>query len=126
MRRRWTRCLQPSPQLTNHPDSPQLTPTPVQGIALPSDREYDGIDISSVLLNGSEHGHTTLFHPNSGASGIPGKLDGVRWNQYKVSPDANSLVLQPPPLQPFPILPTPFFAGADARVIPVPMLFPLR
>ena len=57
-------------------------------ISLPSDRAYDGIDISSVLLapksnhdSDAEGGHTTLFHPNSEARGaIPGQLDAVRWN----------------------------------------------
>ena len=57
-------------------------------VALPSDRVYDGIDISSVLFapksddDASAAGaHTTLFHPNSGAQGgIMGKLDAVRWN----------------------------------------------
>jgi arylsulfatase A-like enzyme len=53
------------------------------GVALPSDREYDGIDISHVLLDGSDDGHETLFHPNSGASGIMGQLDAVRWNNWK-------------------------------------------
>merc|ERR1711862_476618 len=36
-----------------------------------------------VLLEGSEAGHETLFHPNSGASGVPGQLDAVRWKNYK-------------------------------------------
>ena len=34
------------------------------GIKPPSDRSYDGIDISDVLLHGSEQGHVTMFHPN--------------------------------------------------------------
>lgn len=35
-----------------------------------------------MLFNGDDTaGHTTLFHPNSGASGsISGRLDAVRWN----------------------------------------------
>jgi hypothetical protein len=34
-------------------------------IQLPSDRSYDGIDISDVLFAGDDtKGHTTLFHPN--------------------------------------------------------------
>eukprot|EP00040_Diaphanoeca_grandis_P029083 m.169355 g.169355 ORF g.169355 m.169355 type:complete len:639 (-) comp31562_c0_seq1:99-2015(-) len=53
------------------------------GITLPSDRVYDGIDISHVLLAGSDEGHVTLFHPNSGASGVDGALDGVRWKNWK-------------------------------------------
>lgn len=51
------------------------------GVPLPSDREYDGMDVSKVLLSGDDSaGHVTLFHPNSGASGADGKLDAVRWN----------------------------------------------
>lgn len=53
------------------------------GITLPSDREFDGIDISHVLLTDSEAGHDSLFHPNSGASGVDGALDGVRWKNWK-------------------------------------------
>jgi hypothetical protein len=37
-----------------------------------------------VLLEGSEQAHDTLFHPVSGAKGgVQGKLDGVRWRNYK-------------------------------------------
>lgn len=53
------------------------------GVKLPSDREYDGIDLTPVLLQGSEQAHETLFHPNSGASGPDGQLDGVRWKNWK-------------------------------------------
>ena len=53
------------------------------GIELPSDREYDGMDISHVLLEGSEEAHALLFHPNSGASGPNGQLDGVRMGRWK-------------------------------------------
>ncbi len=53
------------------------------GIKPPSDRSYDGIDISDVLLHGSEQGHVTMFHPNSGASGVNGALDAVRVRNYK-------------------------------------------
>merc|ERR1719162_174454 len=53
------------------------------GVALPAKREFDGIDIAAVLFSGSEVGHTTLFHPNSGASGVDGALDAVRWNDGK-------------------------------------------
>ena len=51
---------------------------------LPTDRVFDGMDISDVLLHGSEKGHETLFHPNSGMEGaVMGKLDGVRWMNWK-------------------------------------------
>ena len=53
------------------------------GVPLPLDRVFDGINITHVLLDGSERGHETLFHPNSGASGPNGQLDGVRWRNFK-------------------------------------------
>ena len=53
------------------------------GVPLPTDRVFDGMDISHVLLEGSETAHETLFHPNSGASGPDGQLDGVRWKNWK-------------------------------------------
>ena len=34
------------------------------GVALPSDREYDGMDITNVLLHGATSAHETLFHPH--------------------------------------------------------------
>ena len=48
------------------------------GLSLPSDREYDGVDLTPILTGEAETAHTDLFHPNSGASGIPGILDAVR------------------------------------------------
>jgi arylsulfatase G len=53
------------------------------GVLVPTDRVYDGIDLAPVLFNGSDQAHTTLFHPNSGSSGVDGKLDGVRWKNFK-------------------------------------------
>ncbi|XP_033124455.1 arylsulfatase G-like isoform X1 [Anneissia japonica] len=55
------------------------------GIALPSDREYDGIDISGVLLNGEEIKQRVLFHPNSKPADREnnGEFDAIRYNQYK-------------------------------------------
>eukprot|EP01063_Lacrimia_lanifica_P000406 TRINITY_DN101_c11_g1_i1.p1 TRINITY_DN101_c11_g1~~TRINITY_DN101_c11_g1_i1.p1 ORF type:complete len:532 (+),score=167.88 TRINITY_DN101_c11_g1_i1:43-1638(+) len=50
------------------------------GVPVPADRAYDGVDLSDVLFHGAETAHTTLFHPNSGASGVNGALDAVRWN----------------------------------------------
>ena len=37
----------------------------IAGIALPDNRVFDGVDLSSVLLEGSDTGHTTLFHPKA-------------------------------------------------------------
>ncbi len=50
---------------------------------LPTDRVYDGIDLTDLLSGKTETAHTWLFHPNSGASGVNGWLDAVRYMQYK-------------------------------------------
>lgn len=50
---------------------------------LPSDRSYDGVDLTPVLEGKSDKAHTTLFHPNSGASGVNGALDAVRYGEFK-------------------------------------------
>lgn len=34
------------------------------GVSLPSDRVYDGMDITHVLLHGATTAHETLFHPH--------------------------------------------------------------
>ena len=76
-----------APRVSNATTSSlDLLPTLVAlaGAKLPTDRVYDGMDLSRVLFAGSEEAHTTLFHPNSGAKGaVMGKLDGVRWKHYK-------------------------------------------
>ena len=56
----------------------------VAGVRLPTDRSFDGVDLLPVLLrqHGAQ-GHSDLFHPNSGASGVIGALDAVRHLQYK-------------------------------------------
>ncbi|XP_077406165.1 arylsulfatase G-like isoform X2 [Vanacampus margaritifer] len=53
------------------------------GVTPPSDRRYDGIDVTSVLLHGEQTGHKVLFHPNSGAAGQFGDLQAVRAGKYK-------------------------------------------
>ncbi len=53
------------------------TATALAGLSLPYDRKYDGLDLFGTTQ------HTTLFHPNSGASGIDGVLDAVRYLQFK-------------------------------------------
>ncbi|XP_015211594.2 arylsulfatase G isoform X1 [Lepisosteus oculatus] len=53
------------------------------GESLPSQRQYDGIDVTKVLLHQSDTGHKSLFHPNSGAAGHFGDLQTVRLGQYK-------------------------------------------
>lgn len=53
------------------------------GVVPPSDRRYDGIDITDVLLSGGQSGHEFLFHPNSGASGLYGDLQTVRTRKHK-------------------------------------------
>ncbi|KAM9837758.1 arylsulfatase G [Aulostomus maculatus] len=49
----------------------------------PSDRGYDGIDVTNVLLHGQLSGHKVLFHPNSGAAGTYGDLQAARAEKYK-------------------------------------------
>ena len=53
------------------------------GVPMPTDRQYDGIDLGGVLMGKTKVAHATLFHPNSGASGLNGWLDAVRFNNYK-------------------------------------------
>ncbi|XP_067100760.1 arylsulfatase G isoform X2 [Osmerus mordax] len=53
------------------------------GVEPPSDRHYDGVDASEVLLHGAQTGHEFLFHPNSGAAGTFGDLQAVRVENYK-------------------------------------------
>lgn len=49
----------------------------------PSDRRYDGIDITDILLNDLDTGHKSLMHPNSGAAGQFGDLQTVRLKHHK-------------------------------------------
>ncbi|XP_053716895.1 arylsulfatase G-like [Synchiropus splendidus] len=53
------------------------------GVAPPSDRRYDGIDASDILLHGAQTGRKSLFHPNSGAAGRYGDLQAARAGRYK-------------------------------------------
>ncbi|CAN9508626.1 unnamed protein product [Ophioblennius macclurei] len=53
------------------------------GVTLPSDRRYDGIDATDILLHTEQTGHQFLFHPNSGAAGKYGDLQAVRAGKYK-------------------------------------------
>ncbi|XP_034049540.1 arylsulfatase G [Thalassophryne amazonica] len=53
------------------------------GVTPPSDRRFDGIDASNILLNFEQTGHEFLFHPNSGAAGTYGDLQTVRTGKYK-------------------------------------------
>lgn len=53
------------------------------GVTPPSDRRYDGIDATDVLLNRGQTGHEFLFHPNSGAAGQYGDLQTVRTRKHK-------------------------------------------
>jgi arylsulfatase A-like enzyme len=56
----------------------------VTGATLPTDRDFDGIDMSSIFKGqiSNTSGHTTLFHPLSGACGS-GDLMAARLNNYK-------------------------------------------
>ncbi|XP_037610949.1 arylsulfatase G isoform X2 [Sebastes umbrosus] len=53
------------------------------GVTPPSDRRYDGIDATNILLHGEQTGHEFLFHPNSGAAGKFGDLQTVRTEKHK-------------------------------------------
>lgn len=55
----------------------------VSGATLPPNREFDGIDITPVLLGNASAGHDELFHPLSGQWGQWGSLDAVRHGDYK-------------------------------------------
>ncbi|XP_006886461.1 PREDICTED: arylsulfatase G [Elephantulus edwardii] len=51
--------------------------------SLPSNRRFDGLDVSEVLFGQLQTGHKVLFHPNSGAAGEYGALQTVRLEHYK-------------------------------------------
>jgi arylsulfatase G len=53
------------------------------GGQMPNNRSYDGIDISNVLFGGSDSGHESLMHPNSGTFGTIGDIAAVRAGKYK-------------------------------------------
>ncbi|KAG7491762.1 hypothetical protein MATL_G00007180 [Megalops atlanticus] len=53
------------------------------GAKAPLHRHYDGLDVTDVLLRGSETGHKSLLHPNSGAAGQFGDLQTLRLGHYK-------------------------------------------
>jgi len=48
-------------------------------VELPRDRVFDGLDLGQVLFEGADELHEWLVHPT-----VPtGKLETVRWHQYK-------------------------------------------
>ncbi|KAI3364974.1 hypothetical protein L3Q82_001137 [Scortum barcoo] len=53
------------------------------GVTPPSERRYDGIDATDILLRGEHVGHEFLFHPNSGAAGKFGDLQTIRTGTHK-------------------------------------------
>lgn len=62
---------QVSPALTSSLDYfPTLAA--LAGVPIPTDRVYDGIDLTPLLMGKTKTAHTWLFHPNSGASGVNG------------------------------------------------------
>lgn len=76
----WTGMIQPgavSNAIGSHLD---IMPTIAQlaGFPLPSNRSFDGIDLSPVLFDGAHQGHEYLFHPDQN-----GTLSAVRYDQYK-------------------------------------------
>ena len=50
----------------------------IAGVALPSDRVYDGVDLTAVLTNGSDNGHVFMFHPHGS-----GDIAAARYLNYK-------------------------------------------
>jgi arylsulfatase A-like enzyme len=50
----------------------------IAGAKLPSDRVYDGVDLTAVLTKGSDTGHVTMFHPISKS-----QISAMRYMQYK-------------------------------------------
>ncbi|XP_077868784.1 arylsulfatase G-like, partial [Saccoglossus kowalevskii] len=55
----------------------------IAGVVMPTNREYDGVDISDILFNSKEMHERTLFHPNGLIGDVHGRLDGVRMGKYK-------------------------------------------
>ena len=51
-------------------------------VSLPSDRAYDGMDISPVLLHGATEAHKTLFHPRGFGTGTQ-SVPAMRFGKYK-------------------------------------------
>lgn len=62
----WEGTVKPrvSPALVGSVD---VVPTllALSGLTLPSDRSYDGVDLSDVLIHGSDDAHEVMFHPNA-------------------------------------------------------------
>jgi arylsulfatase G len=54
----------------------------LSGATLPTDRVYDGIDLSPILFDGLDQGHKTLYHPNSN-TGSHGEITALRVGKYK-------------------------------------------
>jgi arylsulfatase A len=61
------------------------------GRPLPSDRSYDGMDLTPLLMGRSAHAHSTLFHPDHN-----GDLSAMRHGSLKV----HFRVTQAPPCVP--------------------------
>uniref|UniRef100_H2YJ36 Sulfatase N-terminal domain-containing protein n=1 Tax=Ciona savignyi TaxID=51511 RepID=H2YJ36_CIOSA len=55
----------------------------IANVGLPPWREYDGVDITEVLLGHQQEAHKVLFHPNSGVIGR-GNIETLRMGPYKV------------------------------------------
>ena len=42
----------------------------MSGVPMPTDRVYDGVDLTGLLTGTTETAHTWLFHPNSGCDPV--------------------------------------------------------
>jgi arylsulfatase A-like enzyme len=50
---------------------------------LPSDRVYDGVDLTAVLTNASDDGHVTMFHPRYHIESDTNYIAAMRYMNYK-------------------------------------------
>ena len=71
------------------------------GGRLRNDRDYDGVDLSPVLLDGDDtKGHVTLFHAHSSAGTMVDNVPAMRLGRFKARP-------MPAAAPPAPVLPRP-------------------
>ena len=85
----WAGTIAPAQVSSALVSSLDLLPTfaSLAGVELPSDREYDGMDISGLLLGKTKVAHTTLFHPGNQASNASAsnaqRVPAMRMGKYK-------------------------------------------